>query len=147
MKKFIGLSVLALGFVACKPTTNPQAQVGLKGDWTLTSITYPKGYNVKPFGVADAKCFENSQWKFVPNNNKGVVSVNGSRQDCPVFDSNIVWTIDPNNVFSLKFVGDEKPKNVKEGYFFTIENQTKESFKLVDNSTEIQIEYHFKKNN
>lgn len=146
MKKIIGLSVLALAFVACKPTTNPQAQVGLKGDWTLTDVTFPKGYNVKPFGVADAKCFEDSQWKFVPNNNKGVVSVNGGG-NCPVFDSNIVWTIDPNNNFNLKFVGEEKPKNVRDGYTFSIQNQTDNSFKLVDNSTEIQIEYHFTKNN
>lgn len=146
MKKIVGLSILALSFVACKPTLNTKAQTALKGDWTLTSVTYPKGYNVKPFGIADAACFENSMWKLVPNNNKGVISVNGG-QNCLVFDANIVWTIDENNNFNLKFVGEEKPKHVKDGYIFTIQNQTDNSFRLVDNSTEIQIEYHFIKNN
>lgn len=145
MRKILGIGLLALSFVACKPTNDVKAQIGLKGDWTLTNVSYPKGYKVTSFHVADAKCFEGSQWKFVSNNNTGTISLNHSG-DCPDFTSNIVWTIGADQSFNLKFVGNEKAKNVTAGYKLAVENQTPNTFDLVDNTSGTKIVYRFVKN-
>lgn len=145
MKKYVVLSVIALGIFGCKPANDVKSQIGLKGNWTLTSVSYPSGYKVTSFDVADAKCFEGSQWKFVSNNNTGTISLNGGA-GCPAFEDRIVWTIGQDRTFNLKFIGDEKAKRVKEGYTLGIANQTDESFQLVDSSSEINIVYQFQKN-
>ncbi len=145
MKKLIGLGVIALTLFACKPTNDVKSQIGLKGNWTLTRVSYPSGYKVTSFSIADAKCLEGSQWKFVSNNNTGTMQLNAG-ENCPSFSSNIVWTIGVDRSFNLKFIGDEKAKHVKDGYRLDIENQTESSFQLVDRSTEANIVYQFQKN-
>lgn len=144
MRKILGIGLLALSFVACKPTKDVKSQIGLKGDWTLTNVSYPKGYKVTSFHVADAKCFEGSQWKFVSNNNTGTVTLNHPG-DCPVFSSNIVWTIGKDQSFNLKFVGNERAKHITAGYKLYVENQTQNSFELIDDSTGTKIVYRFVK--
>lgn len=145
MKKILGIGLIALSFVACKPTNNVQSQIGLKGDWTLTNVIYPKDVRVTSFHIADAKCFEGSQWKFVSNNNTGTITLNHSG-DCPTFSSNIVWTIGTDQSFNLKFVGNEKAKHITTGYMLNIEDQTPSSFSLVDHSAGTTIVYKFVKN-
>lgn len=150
MKKFLILGVAALGMVGCKTASSAKndvpTQIKLKGEWTLSSVSYPSGYKVTSFHVADAKCFEGSQWKFVSNNNTGTVALNSDR-DCPEFSSNIVWNIKQDGSFNLKFVGSEKAKHVTTGYNLFASNFTDNSFQLVDNSTEATITYTFIKNN
>lgn len=145
MKKIIGIGLVALAFVACKPTNDVKTQIGLKGEWTLSNVTYPKGYKVTSFHVADAKCFEGSQWKFVSNNNTGTISLNNAG-DCPAFSSNIVWNINTDQTFNLKFVGSEKAKHVTDGYKLEFANQTATSFQLIDNTSGTTIVYQFVKN-
>lgn len=145
MKKIVGIGLIALAFVACKPTNDVKSQIGLKGDWTLTNVSYPKGLKVTSFHIADAKCFEGSQWKFVSNNNTGTLTLNHGG-DCPDFSSNIVWTIGTDQSFNLKFVGSEKAKHITSGYKLNVVNQTPNTFDLVDDSTGTKIVYKFVKN-
>jgi len=65
----------------------------IKGDWTLTDIAYSeKGtYNVTLLNDASKVCFENSTWKFIPNNNTGMYTINGAT--CAAGDRNFIFTI------------------------------------------------------
>lgn len=149
MKKILILGCFALTLIGCKTATSGKndvpAQIKLKGNWTLTDISYPSGYKVTSFHIADAKCFEGSQWKFVSNNNTGTVALNSNR-DCPAFSSDIVWNIKQDGTFNLKFIGSEKAKHVTSGYNMYVANQTDSSFQLIDNTTEASITYTFVKN-
>lgn len=149
MKKFLIVGGFALAMIGCKTATNVKndvpTQIKLKGEWTLTNVSYPSGYKITSFHVADAKCFEGSQWKFVSNNNTGTVSLNTNR-DCPEFSSNIVWNIKQDGGFNLKFIGSEKAKHVTSGYNMYVTNLSDTSFQLVDSSTEATITYTFVKN-
>ena len=66
----------------------------LKGNWNLTSITYNKSgtYNVTLFNDESKACFENSTWQFIPNNNTGIYTINGS--SCSTGDRHIIFTVD-----------------------------------------------------
>lgn len=152
MKKFIYLSAIALFVVSCKPTMDTKSQVGLKGSWTLTKVTHIGGEFVKvnSFNIADASCFEGSQWQFVSNNNTGSLALTKGGA-CPSFDSNFKWTIDPNGLFEFKFVDQgEKAKRVTVGYSLQVENQTSNSFDLVDkfyaSGQSYDVTYHFVRN-
>lgn len=152
MKKtvFMLAAVFSLGFVGCKSATanknDVPTQIKLKGEWTLARVSVSENYRVKPFHVADALCFEGTVWKFVPNNNKGVLTMQGTGSQCPEFTSNFVWNVKQDGTFQLKFVDGVKAKDMKEGYAMYLYDVTKESFKLIDNSTEATITYTFEKN-
>ena len=93
MKK-IALVLLTLSFIACggSKTVRTSKKV-IKGDWTLNSITYNKAgtYNVTLLNDENKDCFENSTWKFIPNNNTGTYSINGV--GCSSGDRNFIFTI------------------------------------------------------
>src|SRR5690606_37071822 len=95
MKKVLAIGILSVAMFSCKTATNTKndvpAQIKLKGEWTLTDVKYPSGYKVTSFHVADAKCFEGSQWKFVSNNNSGTITLNNGSGDCPQYNSKIIW--------------------------------------------------------
>jgi hypothetical protein len=64
---------------SCKSTsiTNSKldrAQVAMKGNWVISSVSYPGSEYIKvnSFQIADSQCFEGSTWKLVSNNNKHV---------------------------------------------------------------------------
>ncbi|MFD2916803.1 lipocalin family protein [Psychroserpens luteus] len=54
----------------------------IKGNWTLSNITYSKTgtYNVTLFNDASKDCFEGSNWQFIPNNNTGIYTI--TKSDC-----------------------------------------------------------------
>lgn len=154
MKKvvFILSAIASFGLFSCKSVSNnandTQTQLKLKGDWTLTRVSVSDSYKVKPFHIAEASCFEGSVWQFVPNNNKGTLKMSASGKYCPEFTANFVWNIKKDGTYQMKFVDKEqKAKEVKEGYSMYLYDVTKESFKLIDNSTEATITYTFVKNN
>jgi|SRR5690606_5872520 hypothetical protein len=151
MKKVLAIGILSLAMFSCKTSTNTKndvpTQIKLKGEWTLTNVNYPSGYKVTSFNVADAKCFEGSQWKFVSNNNSGTVTLNNNSSNCPQYNSKIIWNIKQDTSFNLKFIGDDKAKHVTTGYNLTVANITDNNFELIDNSTETTIVYSFVKNN
>lgn len=150
MKKVLAIGILSVAMFSCKTATNTKndvpTQIKLKGEWTLINVTYPSDFKVTSFHVADAKCFEGSQWKFVPNNNSGTVTLNNGSSNCPQWNSKIIWNIKQDGAFNLKFIGDDKAKHVTTGYNLTASNITDETFELIDTSTEATIVYSFVKN-
>lgn len=131
------LFVLLLGLIACKsnPTTSldKKAEVAIKGNWEITSVSYPGSdvISVNSFDIADSKCFIGSKWKFVSNNNTGTMTI--QKKDCHSFSSPITWYINKEGNFVMKVINaGEKAKRVKEGYVLRITNQTTTTFQLVD---------------
>jgi hypothetical protein len=148
MKKFLFLSMCVIGLASCG-SLDTKSQGGLKGNWTISQVTYPNSEYIKvtSFDVADSKCFEGSSWKFVSNNNTGEISLN--KAGCPAFTSPIVWTVTKEGAYTLKITEGEKAKRVTQGYFLQMRNQTESSFQLVDNVTvggkTVEVVYNFQK--
>jgi uncharacterized lipoprotein NlpE involved in copper resistance len=169
MKKIITLLLLTVVLFACKSksgtTTTPvksepvagtkldrSSQVAIKGNWVITSVTYPGSdyIAVNSFQIADSKCFVGSTWNFISNNNKGSMSL--TKTDCPAFSSPIVWSINKEGVFVLKIVeAGVKSKTVTQGYLLRVANQTETSFQLIDTinvgGQTKEVTYQFQKTN
>ena len=149
MKKFLFLGMFVMMLASCG-SLDTKSQTGLKGDWTITNVTYPGSDYIKvtSFDVADSKCFVGSNWNFVSNNNKGTMNVGGAA-NCPSFSSPIVWTVTKTGDFTLKITEGQKAKRVTEGYFLKMRNQTENSFQLVDNvnvgGKTVEVVYQFSK--
>ncbi len=130
---------MAILLFACKSTSvtstklDKSSQVAIKGNWQITSVTYPGSdyLAVNSFQVADSKCFVGSTWEFISNNNKGSMAL--TKAGCPAFSSPIVWSINKDGVFVLKIIdAGVKSKKVTEGYLLRFANQTENSFQLID---------------
>lgn len=139
MKKVFLFTVLSLILFSCKTTSvtskklDKSAQVDVKGDWIISSVTYPGSDYIKvnSFDIADSKCFEGSTWKFISNNNKGNMALTSA--NCTAFSSPITWFINKEGQFILKVLdAGEKAKKVRSGYVLRIANQTETSFQLID---------------
>ncbi|PVW15604.1 lipocalin family protein [Marixanthomonas spongiae] len=94
MKKLIVLAVVAMTVLACgTPKTVIESRKIIKGYWSLDNITYSESgeFNVSLLGDTSKECFEGSTWRFIPNNNTGVYTINN--QDCPTGDRNFIFTI------------------------------------------------------
>jgi len=139
MKKVILLAVIAGLFFACKSKSatntrlDTKSQVAIKGNWTITSVTYPGSDVIKvmSFDLADSKCFVGSNWKFISNNNKGNLSLNSA--SCTAYSTPITWFINKDGKFVLKVLDESKPRKIKDGYVLGVANQTESSFQLIDN--------------
>ena len=120
MKKIVLLFVMAGLLVSCGVSkTERQAQKVFKGDWTLTHVNLPSALvDVALFDDADTKCFENSQWHFVPNNNTGSYELMGCEPGVRDFH----WSVQENSgmgiySFNLKpELEGQKARKVKTGY-------------------------------
>ncbi|MFQ3350650.1 MAG: hypothetical protein ACI9Q9_000709 [Flavobacterium sp.] len=158
MKKILFLTAIALVLVSCKSTsiTNSKldkgAQVAMKGNWVISSVSYPGSeyIRVNSFQIADSQCFEGSVWKLVSNNNKGNMSL--TKYGCTSFSSPITWFINREGEFVLKILdADIKAKKVREGYVLQVANQTGTSFQLIDKITVggklTDVVYQFEKAN
>ena len=139
MKKIILVVVMAISLFACKTTSitstklNRNPQVEIKGNWVISSVTFPGSDYIKvnSFQIADSKCFEGSTWKFISNNNKGEMAL--TKADCPLFNSPITWFVNKEGQFVLKILdAGEKAKKVRDGYVLWLANQTETSFQLID---------------
>jgi hypothetical protein len=145
MNKLVVFFLLLVVGVACKSTSttvvepvastklDKTSQVAIKGNWKITSVSYPGSnyFKVDSFGIADSQCFVESTWNFISNNNKGNMSL--AKSDCPSFSSPIVWSINKDGLFVLKIVeAGVKSKTVTQGYLLTVANQTESSFQLID---------------
>lgn len=94
MKKIIAIAVLAFTIISCGvPKTVIQSKKVVKGNWTLEAITYNQAgtYNVSLFNDTTKECFEGSTWRFIPNNNSGIYTINGA--NCQTGDRNFIFTI------------------------------------------------------
>jgi hypothetical protein len=157
MKKSVILLLLAISFVGCKPKQkvtstklDNKSEVAIKGNWTISSVTYPGSDYIKvtSFDLADSKCFVGSTWKFISNNNKGDMALTST--NCTAFSSPITWYINKDGNFVMKIINDVKAKKVVDGYILTIANQTESSFQLIDKANiggkMIDVVYQFQKN-
>ena len=139
MKKIIFLSLLSLFIFSCKSSTSATAtkldnktEVGLKGDWKISSVTYPGSDVIKvtSFDLADSKCFIGSTWKFISNNNKGQMTL--TNPNCTGYSTPITWFINKEGQFVMKILDEAKSKTVKSGYVLNIANLTENSFQLLE---------------
>ena len=140
MKKLIALGVLSVLLFSCKPketvTNNKvdnKSHVAIKGNWTLTSVSYPGSEYIKvtSFQIADSKCFEGSTWKFISNNDSGQMALTNS--SCVAFSSSIKWFVNKDGQFILKILdAGEKAKKARDGYILKLAVQKQDSFQLID---------------
>lgn len=150
--------IVAVLLFACKTSSvtstklDRSSQVGIKGNWVITNVSYPGSdvIKVNSFQIADSKCFIGSTWNFISNNNKG--SMNLTKSDCPAFSSPITWFVNKEGQFVLKVLdAGEKAKKVRDGYVLQVANQTETSFQLIDNinvgGQNKQVTYQFEKTN
>lgn len=94
MKKILLLALVAVvGFSCATPKTVQESKKVLKGYWNLDEISYnkPGTYNVTLLNDASAECMEGSSWRFIPNNNTGVYTINNS--SCSTGDRNFIFSI------------------------------------------------------
>ena len=124
MKKiFILLATIGL-LASCGGTSKvaKEARKSFDGQWTLTSVTYPNNpgqFNVTLFNEAQASCFENSNWDFVSNNNRGTYTVSGT--GCDGETNQFIWSIDDEN--TPQGIYDFLLKPTNEDYKSTTGNQ------------------------
>lgn len=143
MQKILQLLAISVLLFACKAKapaggtsstqTDRKLQSELKGSWKITQVTFTGSnyFKVNSFQIADSQCFVGSTWQLVPNNNKGTMSL--EKGDCPAFSSAIVWSIDKEGTFGLKFIDTGvKSKKVTQGYLLRYVNQSPTSFQLID---------------
>lgn len=86
--------LFALCLISCGTSkTVRDSKKVIKGNWTLTSITYSESgtYNVTLLDDASKSCFEGSTWQFIPNNNTGVYTINDS--SCELGERYFLFTI------------------------------------------------------
>lgn len=149
----MAFSVLILSCKS-KSATNTRldskTQVGMKGNWTISSVTYPNSNVIKvtSFDLADSKCFVGSTWKFISNNNKGDLSLNSP--SCTAYSTPITWFINKEGQFVMKILDESKAKRVKSGYVLRVANLTDNSFQLIDNidvaGKATEVVYQFSRN-
>ncbi|MGV9003662.1 lipocalin family protein [Flavobacterium sp.] len=157
MKKIILLFVFSVAIMGCKSksVTNTKldvkSEVAMKGNWNITSVTYPNADVIKvtSFDLADSKCFIGSTWKFISNNNKGNFALNSA--SCTAYSTPITWFINREGNFVMKILDESKAKKVKSGYVLKVANQTDSSFQLIDKinvaGTMTDVVYQFEKLN
>lgn len=120
-KTFLFLLLIGL-LTSCGSTKiERQAQRTFKGDWTLTNIELPSALvDVTLFDDADSRCFENSDWHFVSNNNTGSYMLND--QNCTSGEREFNWNVQEKTneghfYFSLKpEVDGSNARKVRKGY-------------------------------
>ena len=156
MKKIIFLVILSLMILSCKSNSatvtklDSKTQVDLKGDWTISSISYPGSEVIKvtSFDLADSKCFVGSKWKLISNNNKGNFSLNNS--SCTAYSTPITWFVNKKGEFVMKILDESKAKKVKSGYVLKVANTTATSFQLIEKMDVAgkitEVVYQFNKN-
>lgn len=162
MRKLLAL-LLIISVVACKskqvPNTVGEATStkmdykslsALKGEWTISSVTYPGSeyFKVTSFDLADSKCFVGSTWKFVTNNNSGNMAL--TQSSCTSYTSPITWYINKDGFFVLKLTNGTKSKKVTDGYILKTANISETSFQLIDKvnvgGQMTDVVYQFNKN-
>lgn len=157
MKKILIILGLTLMLNACKSKSpvstklDNKTEVALKGNWRITSVTYPSSEYIKvtSFNIEDSQCFVNSEWNFVSNNNKGDVKL--TKPGCSGYSSSLTWYINKEGNFVMKLLEGVKAKNMEAGYVLTVANISENSFQLIDianvGGKNINVVYQFSRNN
>lgn len=114
MKKIGLLLILATILASCSASkTVRTSKKVMKGDWTLSTITYnqPGTFNVKLLNDVSKECFEGSSWQFIPNNNTGNYTVNNP--NCTTGMRYFIFTIQEINEATGLYDFLLKPTNEK----------------------------------
>ncbi len=114
--------MVSLIMFSCGASKNVRSkEKTIKGNWILNKITYSKtgSYNVTMFNDATKECLEGSSWKFVPNNNTGVYSIN--KGNCVSGNREFVFVIQEINETSGYYDFLLKPKNNENNIGFRVE--------------------------
>ena len=114
MKKYLILAVFAVSLLGCGVSkTVQESKKVIKGYWSLNAISYSESgtFNVNLFKDTSKECFEGSTWRFIPNNNTGVYTINHS--NCPTGDRNFIFTIQEMDPSSGLYDFLLKPTNTK----------------------------------
>lgn len=128
MKKVI-LIFLAFGLISCGSSkTIRDSKKTIKGDWTLSTITYSKTgkYNVTLLNDTSKDCFEGSTWRFIPNNNTGTYTIN--EPSCSTGVRNFVFTIQEENAatglydFLLKPTNEKSKSDTNQGFRLSLKS-------------------------
>ncbi|MFV0593692.1 MAG: lipocalin family protein [Draconibacterium sp.] len=155
-KKFLILSLAVLLLASCSSTkTVRSSQKGLKGNWTLSSITTNQGniVDIKTlFNQASPDCFEGSNWTFVNNNSSGTYVFQNA--NCDAATHSIKWFMEDDGAevyFLWKFIPEGmKAKDVKTGYQLKLLSESETEFTLAQDAAfegkTIKIYYHFTRN-
>lgn len=157
MKKKVLFFLLTVVFFGCKPKEtvtstklDNKTEAALKGNWTIASVNYPGSEYLKvtSFNIADAKCFEGSQWSFISNNNKGNMLLD--KVNCPTYSSNITWYINKDGFMVIKFLTEGvKAKHTDSGYILRVANVNTSTFQLIDKVNVggkfVDVVYNFEK--
>ena len=151
MKKLATLLITALLF-SCAASKNIKAKHKIiKGNWTLSKISYSKtgNYNVTFFNDTTKDCLEGSTWKFVPNNNSGIYTIND--EDCATGEREFVFVIQEVDAVSGYYDFMLKPKNDENnvGYRIDLKELTETTMlwrqKINVNGTPFLININFTK--
>lgn len=121
MKKLLLILFLPLLLVSCSSTQSTSeagpSKKTMKGTWEVVSVELiGNGVSQSPdlFNMAEASCFKNSKWVFVPNNGSGKYSID-SRAECEPVATRIHWSFyepgDGSYQFQFKYV-DENNKPI-----------------------------------
>ena len=102
----------------------------IKGEWTLSSITYSTAgkYNVTLLNDTSKDCFEGSTWQFIPNNNTGTYTINET--SCSTGPRNFVFTIQEVNKetglydFLLKPTNEKQKSETNQGFRLSLTSLT-----------------------
>lgn len=115
--------MFALGLMSCgsSKTVRVSKKV-IKGDWILNSVTYNQGgsYNATIFNDGSNDCFEGSTWQFIPNNNTGIYTLDGT--NCSTEQKHFVFTIQEVDAttglydFLLKPTDDKHKSETNQGF-------------------------------
>lgn len=114
MKKIMLLILtVTIAFACGTPKTVIQSRKVIKGYWSLDHVTYSEigKFNVKLLNDTSRECFEGSSWRFIPNNNTGIYTINGD--NCPVGDRNFIFDIQEMNAETGLYNFLLKPTNEK----------------------------------
>lgn len=143
MIRYLTFVILCLFFISCKSSgsstsgnankIDSKSGVGLKGNWTISSVSYPgqEYFKATSFNIDDSQCFVGSTWKFVSNNNTGEMMLN--KPGCSGYASKITWYINKEGNFVMKYLNEGvKAKHTLSGYVLKLENLTADSFQLID---------------
>lgn len=114
MKKLLLFSTIAMFALACgTPKTVQESRKVIKGYWSLDKIEYSKSgtFNVKLLNDTSKECFEGSNWRFIPNNNTGIYTIQNG--NCPNGDRNFIFDIQEMDVKTGLYDFLLKPTNEK----------------------------------
>ncbi|KAA1244664.1 lipocalin family protein [Aquimarina sp. RZ0] len=130
MKKVI-LIITVILLTSCSATqkTIISAKKTLKGEWSLDKISYDRSgvFDVLLYNDVSAECLTGGIWKFIPNNNTGIYTVNDT-QCTSTGARNFRFTIpepSSNGEYSFLFKPiNEKKKstNNNKGYRMTLQH-------------------------